>query len=83
LIRDRDSNASRGEIFTRVAIGTPIKVLKTPYRAPKANAIGMDPTLGRHLTISENEVSPDRLVQQSNLHDHIFLFAAETKWGIP
>lgn len=37
LIRDRDSKD--GQPFTRVAIGTAIEVLKTPYRAPKANAI--------------------------------------------
>jgi hypothetical protein len=37
LIRDRDSKY--GECFTRVAVGTSIDVLKTPYRAPKANAI--------------------------------------------
>jgi transposase InsO family protein len=37
LIRDRDS--IYGEAFTRVAVGTSIEVLKTPYRAPKANAI--------------------------------------------
>ena len=34
LIRDRDSKY--GQAFTRVAIGTAIEVLKTPYRAPKA-----------------------------------------------
>ncbi len=37
LIRDRDSKY--GGCFTRVAVGTSIEVLKTPYRAPKANAI--------------------------------------------
>jgi putative transposase len=37
LIRDRDSRY--GQVFTRVAVGTSIEVLKTPYRAPKANAI--------------------------------------------
>jgi transposase InsO family protein len=37
LIRDRDSKY--GDAFTRVAVGTSIEVLKTPYRAPKANAI--------------------------------------------
>ena len=37
LIRDRDSKY--GQAFTRVAIGTSIEVLRTPYRAPKANAI--------------------------------------------
>ena len=37
LIRDRDSKY--GETFTRVAVGTSIEILKTPYRAPKANAI--------------------------------------------
>ena len=37
LIRDRDSKY--GENFTRVAVGTAIQVLKTPYRAPKANAM--------------------------------------------
>ncbi len=37
LIRDRDSKY--GECFTRVAVGTSIEMLKTPYRTPKANAI--------------------------------------------
>ncbi len=37
LIRDRDSKY--GECFTRVATGTWIEILKTPYRAPKANVI--------------------------------------------
>ncbi len=37
LIRDRDRKY--GEAFTRVAIGTSVKVLKIPYRAPTANAI--------------------------------------------
>ncbi len=37
LIRDRDSKY--GQAFVRVAVGTAIEVLKTPYRAPKANAI--------------------------------------------
>ncbi len=37
LIRDRDNEY--GETFTRVAVGTAIEVLKTSYRAPKANAI--------------------------------------------
>jgi hypothetical protein len=37
LIRDRDSKY--GECFTRVAVGTSIEVLKTPYCAPKANAV--------------------------------------------
>ena len=37
LIRDRDSKY--GRTFTRVAVGSSIEVLKTPYRAPKANAI--------------------------------------------
>lgn len=36
LIRDRDSQY--GEVFTRVAEGSSIEVLKIPYRAPKANA---------------------------------------------
>lgn len=37
LIRDRDSKY--GKTFTRVAVGTSIEILKTPYRAPQANAI--------------------------------------------
>ncbi len=37
LIRDRDSKY--GQTFTRVAAGSKIEILKTPYRAPKANAI--------------------------------------------
>jgi transposase InsO family protein len=37
LIRDRDSKY--GQTFTRVAAGNGIEILKTPYRAPKANAI--------------------------------------------
>ncbi|CAG0947292.1 hypothetical protein ANRL1_03919 [Anaerolineae bacterium] len=37
LIRDRDSQY--GESFTRVAVGTSIEVLKTPYRAPTAKAL--------------------------------------------
>ena len=37
LIRDRDSK--HGETFSQVAVGTSIEILKTPYRAPKANAI--------------------------------------------
>lgn len=37
LIRDRDSKY--GKVFTRVALGTSIEVLKTPCRSPKANAI--------------------------------------------
>ncbi|MCL5950155.1 MAG: integrase core domain-containing protein, partial [Chloroflexi bacterium] len=37
LIRDRDSKY--GDAFTRVAAGTSIRILKTPYRALKANAI--------------------------------------------
>lgn len=37
LIRDNDSKY--GTSFARVARGTGIEVLKTPYRAPRANAI--------------------------------------------
>jgi transposase InsO family protein len=37
LIRDNDRKY--GSRFTRVAKGTGIEVLRTPYRAPKANAI--------------------------------------------
>ena len=37
LIRDNDRKY--GKLFTRVASGTGIEVLRTPYRAPKANAI--------------------------------------------
>jgi transposase InsO family protein len=37
LIRDRDRKY--GEAFMRVAKGARIEILKTPYRAPKANAI--------------------------------------------
>lgn len=37
LIRDRDSKY--GDTFMRVAEGSRIEILKTPYRAPKANAI--------------------------------------------
>ena len=36
LIRDNDKY---GASFARVAVGTGIEVLRTPYRAPKANAI--------------------------------------------
>ncbi len=36
LIRDRDSK--HGEEFDRVATATGIRVLRTPYRAPNANA---------------------------------------------
>ena len=36
LIRDRDSKYEQA--FARVAKGTTIEILKTPYRAPKANA---------------------------------------------
>ncbi len=38
LIRDNDRKFSAS--FSRVAFGTGIDVLRTPYRAPKANAIG-------------------------------------------
>ena len=37
LIRDRDSKS--GQAFSWIAVGTSIEVLKTPHRAPKANAI--------------------------------------------
>ena len=37
LIRERDRKY--GQTFTRVAAGSKIEILKTPYRAPKANAI--------------------------------------------
>jgi putative transposase len=37
LIRDRDRKY--GQTITRVAAGSNIEILKTPYRAPKANAI--------------------------------------------
>jgi transposase InsO family protein len=37
LIRDRDSKY--GDDFTRVAKASSIEVLKTPYRAPKADAV--------------------------------------------
>lgn len=37
LIRDRDRKY--GEAFTRVAKGSALEVLRTPYRAPKANAV--------------------------------------------
>lgn len=37
LIRDRDRKY--GEAFTRAAISSGIEILKTPYRAPKANAL--------------------------------------------
>ena len=37
LIRDNDRKY--GKLFSRVASGTGIEVLRTPYRAPKANAI--------------------------------------------
>ncbi|MBZ5706125.1 MAG: integrase core domain-containing protein [Acidobacteriia bacterium] len=37
LIRDRDNKY--GNAFARVAKGSSIEILKTPYRAPKANAI--------------------------------------------
>jgi putative transposase len=36
LIRDNDSKY--GALFTQVAVGSGIEVLRTPYRAPKANA---------------------------------------------
>ncbi len=36
LIRDNDNKYA--ESFTRVAVSTGIEVLRTPYRAPKANA---------------------------------------------
>lgn len=39
LIQDRDGNALRGDTFAQVAKGSSIEILKTPYRAPKANAI--------------------------------------------
>jgi putative transposase len=37
LIRDNDRRY--GKLFARVAAGTGIEVLRTPYEAPKANAI--------------------------------------------
>jgi putative transposase len=37
LIRDRDHKY--GDAFLRVAKGTGIEILKTPYRSPKANAV--------------------------------------------
>ena len=37
LIRDNDSKF--GDAFARVADGTGIEVLSTPYQAPKANAV--------------------------------------------
>jgi putative transposase len=37
LIRDRDRRS--GEAFTRVAKGSSIQILKTPFRAPRANAV--------------------------------------------
>lgn len=37
LIRDRDGKY--GEAFMRVAKGSSIEILKTPYRTPKANAV--------------------------------------------
>ncbi len=37
LIRDRDSK--QGQTFRRVAKGSGIEILRTPYRVPKANAI--------------------------------------------
>lgn len=36
LIRDRDKKY--GESFTRVAKGSSLEILKTPYRTPKADA---------------------------------------------
>ena len=36
LIRDNDNKY--GDRFTRIAVGTGIEVLRTPYGAPKANA---------------------------------------------
>jgi transposase InsO family protein len=35
----RDNDRKYGRLFARVASGTGIEVLRTPYRAPKANAI--------------------------------------------
>jgi transposase InsO family protein len=37
LIRDNDRKF--GSSFSRVAVGTGIDVLRTPYRSPEANAI--------------------------------------------
>ena len=37
LIRNRDSKYE--QTFTRIVVGTCIEVLKTPYGAPKANAV--------------------------------------------